>query len=76
MNITNESELKAYLKENLLPLEEARVVTDQSVGAFNQAVAAQRIIPFYQTVNESGRAQNKLYLRSELEEYYKNKRVR
>lgn len=76
MNITNKKDLQNYLKENLLPMEEARKVTDQSLSSFNSAVASGRIVPFYQTESEAGRIQNKLYLKSELEEYKKNKRIR
>lgn len=76
MEITNETELKEFLANNLLPMEEARKITDQSISSFNQSVATNRITPFYQTVNKSGRVQNKLYLKSDLEEYYRNKRIR
>lgn len=76
MNIQNNEDLKIYLKNNLFPMEEARKITEQSTSAFLQSVATNKLIPFYQTINESGRIQNKLYLKSDLEEYRDNKRTR
>lgn len=69
-------ELQTYLKKNLLPMEEARKITGQSVSAFTQSVATGKLIPYYQTTNESGRVQNKLFLKSDLEEYRKSKRTK
>lgn len=69
-------ELQEYLKENLFPREEARLITGQSLAGFNQAVATGRLIPFYSTVSENGRIQNKLFLKSDLEHYRDNKRTR
>lgn len=68
-------ELKIFLEENLLPINEARLLTKQSTPAFNQAVANGLIVPFYKTITESGKVINKLYLRSELELYRDNKRT-
>lgn len=74
ISFENKKELQDYLTKNLLPMEEARKITGQSVSGFNQSVALEKVVPFYQTVTASGRVQNKLFLKSELEEYRDNKR--
>lgn len=76
LTFKNNDELQRYLKENLLPSENARVITGQSTPAFNQSVAIGRLTPFYSTQTENGRIQNKLFLKSDLEHYKDNKRTR
>lgn len=65
------NEIKNWIKNNLVMQSEARLITNQSITAFNQSVEAKKIKPFI----EFGEARKtRLYLRSELEEYAKNKR--
>lgn len=67
----NKDQIKKWIKENLVIQDEARKITNQSVSAFNQSVQTGRIHPFV----EFGEARKtRLYLRSELEEYAKNKK--
>ena len=74
VNIQSEDELREYLKNNLFPMEEAKLITEQSTSSFLQSVAAGKLVPFYQTTSPKGRSQNKLFIKSELEEYRDNKR--
>ncbi|WP_054955032.1 hypothetical protein [Paenibacillus dakarensis] len=68
--MTND-DIKRWINDNLVMQDEARQITEQSVSAFNQSVTEGRIIPFA----EFGSARKtRLYLRSDLEEYRKNKR--
>ncbi|WP_203363100.1 hypothetical protein [Bacillus sp. REN10] len=68
--MTNE-EIKGWIEKNLVMQDEARSITGQSVPGFNQSVTTGRITPFV----EFGTARKtRLYLRSDLEEYAKNKR--
>lgn len=67
----NKEEIKHWIDENLVMQDEAMTITGQSKSAFNQSVATGRIIPFV----EFGEARKtRLYLRSDLEEYAKNKK--
>lgn len=67
----NKEEIKQWIEQNLVMQDEARSITDQSKSAFNQSVATGKIKPFV----EFGEARKtRLYLRSDLEEYAKNKR--
>jgi len=66
-------EIKKWIEENLVMQDEARKITGQSVSGFNQSVQTGRIIPF---VEFGDARKTRLYLRSDLEEYAKNKRVR
>ncbi|MCU6709374.1 hypothetical protein M6D81_11710 [Paenibacillus sp. J5C_2022] len=69
----NNEEMKRWITDNLVMQDEARTITGQSVSGFNQSIATGRILPFV----EFGEARKtRLYLRSELVEYAKNKRVR
>lgn len=64
---------RKWCEENLIMQNEARAVTDQSAGAFTQSVATGNIKPFI----EFGSARKtRLYLRSDIEYYAKNKRIR
>lgn len=70
-NITNE-DIQKWAIENLVDKSEAMTITGQSSEAFAQSVKRGNIVPFIQTkANE--RYTNRLYLRSDLEEYAKNK---
>lgn len=69
----NIEEIKKWIEENLVMQDEARTITEQSVSAFNQAVQTEKIKAFA----EFGKSRKtRLYLRSEVEEYARNKRVR
>lgn len=66
-------EIKKWIEENLVMQDEGRKITKQSVSGFNQSVTSKRI----QTFVEFGENRKiRLYLRSDLEEYAKNKRIR
>lgn len=66
-------EIRKWIEENLVMQNEARKITKQSVSGFNQSVETGRIRPF---VEFGENRKIRLYLRSELEEYAKNKRIR
>lgn len=66
-------EIKKWIEENLVMQDEARALTEQSVSAFNQSVQSGKIKAFVE-FGESRKT--RLYLRSEVEEYGRNKRVR
>jgi hypothetical protein len=69
----NKEEIKKWIEENLIMQDEARQITGQSVSAFNQSVATGKITPFV----EFGEARKtRLYLKADLEEYAKTKRIR
>ncbi|WP_256846892.1 hypothetical protein [Paenibacillus sp. Pae108] len=69
----NKEYIKQWIQDNLVMQDEARAITGQSTSGFNQSVATRRIQPFV----EFGEARKtRLYLREDLEEYAKNKRVR
>ncbi|MED4352197.1 hypothetical protein P9265_07590 [Schinkia azotoformans] len=69
----NNEKIKKWIEENLVMQDEARAITGQSVTGFNQSVQNGKIIAFV----EFGEARKtRLYLRSEIEEYAKNKRIR
>lgn len=69
----NKDEIKQWIQDNLVMQEEARTITGQSTSGFNQSVATGRIQPF---VEFGDGRKTRLYLREDLEEYAKNKRVR
>ncbi|MGY3219157.1 MULTISPECIES: hypothetical protein [Bacillus] len=68
----NKEEIKKWMEQNLVGTDEAREITGQSRSAFNQALETKRIIPFFSTGEGTGK--RNLYLKSDLEEYYKNKK--
>lgn len=67
----NVQEIKEWIEENLVMQDEARKITGQSISAFNQSIQTGRIKPF---VEFGETRKTRLYLRSELEEYAKNKK--
>lgn len=67
----NVQEIKKWIEENLVMQDEARKITGQSISAFNQSIQTGRIKPF---VEFGETRKTRLYLRSELEEYAKNKK--
>lgn len=67
---SDEQELQLWMENNLFGRETACQITDQSPRSFTQSVATKKLLAFF----ESQRV--KLYLKSDLELYRKNKRVR
>lgn len=67
----NNEEIKKWIEDNLVLRDEAESITGQSTSAFGQSVSNGKIKSFVEF--GSGR-KTRLYLRSELEEYAKNKR--
>lgn len=64
-------DMKSWIEENLVLQDEARSITNQSVSGFNQSVQTGYIKPFV----EFGKARKtRLYLRSDVELYAKNKK--
>lgn len=66
-------EIKKWIEENLVMQDEARKITGQSVSGFNQSLQTGRIVPFVEFGNER---KTRLYLREDLAEYARNKRIR
>ncbi|MCA5014570.1 hypothetical protein H3T55_16290 [Enterococcus sp. S22(2020)] len=76
MNLSNDQELeefKTFLEENLLTKNEAMLITNQTGRSFNQSVATRQLQPIFES-DGKGPAKVKLYLRSQVEEYAKNKK--
>lgn len=76
IDLSNEQELeefKQFLHKNLLTKSEAMVITDQTSVAFNQSVQLRQLNPIFESEGK-GPAKVKLYLRSQVEDYAKNKR--
>lgn len=67
----DKEKIRQWIQENLVMQDEARLITEQSVSAFNQAVQTGRIIPF---VEFGDQRKTRLYLREVLEQYAKNKK--
>ena len=66
-------QIRAWIQNNLVMQDEGRRITGQSVSGFNQSVTEGWISPF---VEFGSSRKTRLYLRSELEEYAKKKRIR
>lgn len=69
----NNEQIKQWINDNLVMQDEARQITEQSVSGFNQSVSTGMIKPFVEFV--SGKRTLRLYLRKDLLEYKKNKRI-
>ncbi len=67
----NNEGIKKWIEENLVLRDEAEMITGQSTSAFGQSVSNGKIKAFVEFGN--GR-KTRLYLRSDLENYAKNKR--
>lgn len=63
----NEKEIKQWMDENLLTKKEAMEITGQSLTAFDQAVMAGRITPYFQKGKARGLV--RLYLKSDVKSY-------
>ncbi|ARV02500.1 hypothetical protein [Enterococcus faecalis] len=66
--------LKAYLQENLLTKDEAPKYTKQTQAGFDQSAKIGTTIQPFFSKQKNGRTTFKLYLKSEMIEYGKNKR--
>jgi hypothetical protein len=65
--------IKQWIEHNLVMQDEARTITGQSVSGFNQSIQTGRIRAFV----EFGEARKtRLYLREEMVQYGKSKRIR
>lgn len=73
MKICNLDDLHDYMKENLLNKRQAMKITCQSAGAFMQAEKSRMFSPFFETDGKTA-SKVKLYLKSDMEEYARNKR--
>lgn len=69
----DKEKIRAWIQNNLVMQDEGRRITGQSVSGFNQSVTEGWISPF---VEFGSSRKTRLYLRSELEEYAKKKRIR
>ncbi|WP_201319123.1 hypothetical protein [Paenibacillus sp. EPM92] len=69
----NKEDIKRWIQDNLVMQDEARAITGQSTSGFNQSVATGRILPF---IEFGDVRKTRLYLRDDLEQYAKNKRMR
>lgn len=69
----NNDQIKQWIHNNLVMQEEAIRITKQSKPGFNQSVAAGSIKPF---VEYGSTRKIRLYLKSDLEEYARTKRIR
>lgn len=65
--------IKQWIQDNLVMQDEAISITEQSKSGFNQSVATGRIQPF---VEFGDGRKTRLYLRCDLEQYAKTKRIR
>ena len=65
--------IRQWVQDKLVMQEEGMSITGQSKSGFNQSVATGRIKPF---VEFGDSRKTRLYLRDELQEYAKNKRIR
>lgn len=73
MNIKTEKEIQEWIYDNLVDKRKGAEITGQSIKAFEQSVRLKYIKPFYE--NEGvGSSKIKLYKKSDLELYAKNKR--
>lgn len=73
INIQSIDDLKKFMDENLVNKQQAAEITGQSVTAFEQSVKLKHVKPFYQSQG-AGRANMRLYLKSDLEHYRDTKR--
>lgn len=69
----NKEDIRKWINENLMLRDEAIKITDQSMSAFGQSVSTGKIKPFVEFGNKR---KTRLYLKSDLEKYRKNKKIR
>ena len=76
IDLSNDQELeefRKFLEENLLTKNEAMLITKQTPTSFTQSVQLRQLNPIFESEGK-GPAKVKLYLRSQVEEYAKNKK--
>ena len=73
LKINNLDQLKEFMENNLLKKQDAMKITEQTATAFQQSEQTGKIKPFFET-DGKGPAKIKLYLKSDMEEYARNKR--
>lgn len=66
--------LKEYLQENLLTKDEAPKFTQQTQASFDSTAKLKSVIQPFFSKQKNGRTTFKLYLKSEMIEYGKNRR--
>lgn len=67
----NNEEIKKWIEDNLVMRDEAMEITGQSNTGFGQSLAAGKINHFVEFGNAR---KTRLYLRSDLEDYARNKK--
>lgn len=67
----NEDKIKKWIEDNLIQRSEAIKITGQADSSFGEALSAGRVKPFVQFGNKRI---TRLYLKSDIEEYAKNKK--
>lgn len=71
----DQEKIKKWMEENLVTKKEAAAITDQSLNAFNQSVKMRLIEPFFEKGDNTS-SKVRLYLKSDILDYAKNKRRR
>ncbi|MEK3718892.1 hypothetical protein [Paenibacillus sp. FSL R7-0333] len=69
----NEQQIKEWIEQNLVMRDEAQIITGQSATGFGQSIQNGGVKAF---VEFGELRKTRLYLRSDLEEYARNKRMR
>ncbi|WP_321382988.1 hypothetical protein [uncultured Enterococcus sp.] len=73
MNLKSNEDVRQWLKDNLIDKRAAIEITQQTERAFRQSVDTKQITPFFE-LDGSTSSKIRLFLKSEVEEYAKNKR--
>lgn len=74
MKELDSQQVQQWMKQNLVDKKGAAEITGQSMTGFNQSVNLGYIVPFFDN-GKKGSSSIRLYLKSELEIYAKNKRA-
>lgn len=72
-NPTERTAIQQWITDNLLSTEDAAKITGQTINAFRQSVKLRLVEPFFESEGK-GPAKVRLYLKSDIENYAKNKR--
>ncbi|MBO1137336.1 hypothetical protein P0E66_11155 [Enterococcus faecalis] len=73
MNTKYENEIQEWMLKNLVDKQQGAKITGQSVKGFEQSVRLKYITPFFEIDGETS-SKIRLYKKTDLEEYAKNKR--
>ena len=73
MNLKSKEDIQTWMNNNLVNIELGREITEQSGPAFRQSVMRGKI-PIFFEIEGNTSTSVKLFLRSDLEEYQKNKK--